>query len=151
MSMQPIGHYDLLRERAERVAKANPHLAGRILGIKIEKPAPPPPSKPILVVAPRKLPNSIWRVMHLVAEQSGLTINDIRGNSKRAAVVNARSVIANLCVLLLGKSFDSLDRELNRGDGMSDYYIKRHGDRLKLYPEYRELYERCAKELGASL
>lgn len=116
--------------------------------------------KPEKVVAPAKpithavyvkgiyISPSINKVMALVARNSDVSVDSIRGGGRVTRLVNARFAIAKLAEEFAPRlSAWSVDDAMLRGHPMTTWYRERHEDRLRLYPDYKALYERCQAEL----
>lgn len=146
MSSQPIGIVAGLQQKRADVIAANPQLAERINGKKAE------PLAAIKIKQTfekgRYIPPSLTGLIELVARLADLHPEAIRGNGKRAALVNARFCVANLAEEFAPRlSCWAIDDGMLRGMGMARWYRERHRDRIELYPEYGALYERCRAEL----
>jgi hypothetical protein len=143
-----VGYAALLAEKRERVLAANPQALQKITGE-----APPRQPAPVLQTKPifdkgRYIPPSITRLIVLVAKHSDISPDAICGAGRVARLVNAR-----FCVGKLAEEFaprqpaNAVDGAMLRGEGCTVWYRARHADRLKLYPDYSALYERCRAEL----
>jgi len=150
--MDGTGHFHFLQEQKARVLKRNPHLAQLITGEKA--PTKAHPAK--LVVKPifprgRYIPRTIDDLIILVARHSDQHPLAISGNGRTRRLVDAR-----FCIGVLAKDFAprqspaAIDDALLRGSGMTIWYRSRHEDRIRLYPEYGVLYERCLLALTAT-
>jgi hypothetical protein len=89
-----VAYAALLAEKRERVLAANPQALQKITGE-----APPPQPAPMLKTKPtfeqgRYIPPSITRIIALVARQSDVSPDSIRGSGRVTRLVNARFCIA---------------------------------------------------------
>jgi len=148
-----IGYAALIAEKRARILAANPQAYQKITGK-----APPPPVRleikpPRLEIKPvlergRYISPSLIKLIDLVARNADISPEAIRGGGRTVRLVNARFCIANLAEKFCPRlSARAIDDGMLRGEGCCMWARGRHQDRLRIYPDYAALYERCLAEL----
>lgn len=152
MSSERLGLVDDIREHRDAVVGANPHLTLKITG-KPPAVAATPVVKPRPVFARgRYIPRSLSDLIDAVCLMSDIHRDGLTGNGRTRRLVDARSCVAVLAAEFAPRnSYQAVDDALLRGSGCCVWYRDRHEDRLKLYPEYRALYDRCRAAIKRGL
>jgi len=147
-----IGYAALIAVKRARILAANPQAYQRITGkapppVRLEIKPPRLEIKPVLERG-RYISPALTKLIALVARNADISPESIRGGGRTVRLVNARFCIAKLaeefCPRLSGRAIDD---GMLRGEGCCLWARGRHQDRLRIYPDYAALYERCLAEL----
>lgn len=91
----------------------------------------------------RRVGSDLRQLVQIVAGALDTSVEALRGSQQRTRLVHARSIVAVLAEELLDSTRTQTEDVLLRGKGLVNWYLQRHPDRMKAYPEYAQAYAYC--------
>ena len=99
------------------------------------------------MVNPERSMLSKDEILKIIAEESGITIENIFSNMKKTEMVFARHIYAKI-QKLNGKNLVQIAKELDRDHTTIIHSLRVFDDRYKVYDEYRESANKIFNKIG---